>query len=109
MARYQLTEGGVLDTELGNVIPPSDGNRDWREYQQWLADGGIPDPIPIPPPPTDAELLDISDQKMVRAVDWLLEYLVGNGTVILADIPKPLKDLFIERKAQREAVGSPQV
>lgn len=109
MAKYQLLETGVYDTERGASIPNSLENKDWVDYQQWLTDGGVPDPIYVAPPPTDSQLLNASDQKMIRAVDWLLEYLVGNGTVLLADIPAPLKALYLERKAQREAVGSPQV
>ena len=109
MAKYQLLDTGVYDTERGASIPEDMGNHDWVVYQQWLTDGGVPDPIYVPPPPTDAELLYQSDQSMIRAIDWLLEYLVNEGVVQLADIPQQLKDLFLERKAQREAVGSPQV
>jgi len=109
MAKYRLQELGVYDTENNRAIPDSVQNVQWIEYQQWLTDGNTPDPIPIDAPPTAEGLLKASDVQMIRAVDWLLEYLVGSGTVLLADIPTPLKNLYLERKAQREAVGSPQV
>ena len=110
MAKYRLgAEGNIEDTVTGANIPVDERNEDYRRYQEWVAEGNTPDPVSTPPAKTDAELLYESDQQMIRAVDWLLQYLVANGVVQLADIPQQLKDLYLERKAQREAVGSPQV
>lgn len=108
MAKYQLKENGVIDTENNLHIPNSMSNIDWVAYQEWLSQGNTPDPLPPPYVPTDADLLGESDLKMIRAVDWLLQYLVANNVVQLADIPAPLKTLYLERKAQRQNVGSPQ-
>jgi hypothetical protein len=102
--RYRLLEdGGVLETLTHKSIPEADENLDWQEYQEWLAQGNTPDPVDVPPAKTDAELLYESDQKMIRAVDWLLQHLVQKGVIQLADIPQALKDLYLERKAQRGA------
>ena len=50
MAEYQLTtENTVIRTVDGAIIPNDPANRDWVEYQEWLADGGVPDPY-VPPP-----------------------------------------------------------
>jgi hypothetical protein len=48
MAEYQLTatEASVIRTADSACIPNDPANRDWAEYQQWLADGGVPDPVP---------------------------------------------------------------
>ena len=101
---YRLKEdGGVLNLDTGANIPDNEKNEDWREYLEWLAAGNTPDPVPPPPVKTDEDLLNESDQKMIRAVDWLLQYLVQQGVVQLADIPQVLKDLYQERKAQRGA------
>ena len=57
MADYQLTlyDNFVIRTADGACIPNDPANRDWVEYQAWLADGGVPDPYvppePIPPEP----------------------------------------------------------
>ncbi|WP_063685504.1 hypothetical protein [Bradyrhizobium stylosanthis] len=53
MAEYRLTETDqmVIRTADGAYIPNDDGNRDWQAYQQWLADGGVPDPYVPPPEP----------------------------------------------------------
>jgi hypothetical protein len=63
MADYQLTSppnmpGSVIRNSDGATIPPDPDNRDYAEYQQWLADGGVPDPAPVfaPPPPHPAEV-----------------------------------------------------
>jgi hypothetical protein len=49
MADYQLTAGtSVIRTADGACIPSDPANSDWAEYQQWLTDGGVPDPY-VPP------------------------------------------------------------
>jgi hypothetical protein len=46
MADYQLTTtDAVIRTADQAYIPNDDDNRDWQIYQQWLADGGVPDPV----------------------------------------------------------------
>ncbi|WP_128941075.1 hypothetical protein [Bradyrhizobium zhanjiangense] len=53
MADYQLTatDAAVIRTADQALIPNDEANRDWQEYQQWLADGGVPDPYVPPPQP----------------------------------------------------------
>ena len=106
MAEYQLNEGGGVILKAYNmVIPEEPRNRNWREYQQWLAEGNTPDPVPAPPAPSNQELLDASDQKMIRALDWLLEFVVTEQRLpTLADIPNQLKQLYQERKALRQSL-----
>jgi len=51
MADYQLTatDAAVIRTRDGASIPNDSANKDWKEYQEWLADGGVPDPYVKPP------------------------------------------------------------
>jgi len=42
--KYKLQERGILDTERGVFISFDTGNRDYREYLEWLTLGNIPDP-----------------------------------------------------------------
>jgi hypothetical protein len=64
MAEYQLTATeAVIRTIDGACIPADPANRDWQEYQEWLAAGGVPDPYvpppdPPPPPPDPNARLD---------------------------------------------------
>jgi len=53
MADYQLTatDDAVIRTVDRAWIPNDPGNRNRVEYEQWLADGGVPDPYTPPPPP----------------------------------------------------------
>ena len=44
----------VIRTADSACIPNDPANRDWAEYQQWLADGGVPDPY-VPPEPAPPE------------------------------------------------------
>ncbi len=50
MAKYKLTDIGVLDNEAGANIPNNNGNRHWVEYQKWLGDGNIPDAADVVDP-----------------------------------------------------------
>ena len=55
MAEYQLTATeSVIRTEDGACIPNDPANRDRAEYDEWLADGGVPDPY-VPPPEVPPE------------------------------------------------------
>lgn len=47
---YQLTEHGVIRRSDNAYIPDAEGNRDWQEYQEWVAAGNTPEPIFEPPP-----------------------------------------------------------
>lgn len=49
---YQLTSGDTILRLADNAFIPADpGNRDYREYLDWLAEGNTPEPAPLPPPP----------------------------------------------------------
>ena len=43
---YKLLENGVQRSD-GASIPDCDGNRDWRAYQEWLAEGNTPEPMDL--------------------------------------------------------------
>jgi hypothetical protein len=47
MADYQLTATDIVIRTADQANIPNDpANRDRIEYEQWLADGGVPDPVP---------------------------------------------------------------
>jgi hypothetical protein len=52
MTDYQLTatDSSVIRTADNACIPNDPANRDYAAYQQWLADGGVPDPYIEPEP-----------------------------------------------------------
>lgn len=56
MAEYQLTATDIVVRHLDGAFIPNDPlNEDRVAYEQWLADGGVPDPYVAPPaPPPDA-------------------------------------------------------
>lgn len=47
---YQLHPLGVVRLDDNACIPSDPGNRDWNEYQTWLAAGGSPAPMPVAAP-----------------------------------------------------------
>jgi hypothetical protein len=49
---YKLTPGDTILRLADNAfIPAAPGNRDYREYLDWLEAGNTPEPAPAPPPP----------------------------------------------------------
>ena len=49
---YQLTSGDTIVRLADNAyIPQAPGNRDYREYLDWLEEGNTPEPAPAPPAP----------------------------------------------------------
>ena len=49
---YQLTSGDTILRLSDNAyIPQAPGNRDYREYLDWLEEGNTPEPAPAPPAP----------------------------------------------------------
>lgn len=55
---YKLTTDQVVIRLADNAFIPADnGNRDWREYQEWLAAGNSPEPADQPAPVNPLEPL----------------------------------------------------
>lgn len=53
MVMYQLTNrNSVIRLADLASIPFDPGNRDYREYLEWLDAGNTPEPAPPPPPPS---------------------------------------------------------
>lgn len=71
MADYQLTSNNstVIRTEDSAFIPNDPANRDWIEYQRWLAKGNEPAAYEAPPPPgptTEQLLLETIAELLLR-------------------------------------------
>jgi hypothetical protein len=82
MADYQLAtpdaDGPVLRTADGASIPADPANRDWVEYQNWLALGNTPDPyvpppepVPAPPTPEVTDLMAYDHESRIRVLEGL--------------------------------------
>jgi hypothetical protein len=83
MAEYQqlLAPDGTVSTTVLRVadnahVPDDPANRDRQSYNQWVADGGVPDPPPpspeLPPPaplPLEAHPEDPMDAATKAYVD----------------------------------------
>ena len=65
---YQLTTGDTILRLADNAfIPAAPGNRDYREYLDWLSEGNTPLPAPAPPAP-GPDYLAFWDALMVSTV-----------------------------------------
>jgi hypothetical protein len=90
MADYQLTatDASVIRTEDNAGIPNDPANRDWVEYQAWLAEGNTPDPYvepePVPPQATEGHALAFDHENRIRGLE-------GQPPLTLEDFGKKLQ------------------
>lgn len=110
MAKYKLQADGVIDQEKGYKIPADEGNRHWRGYQNWLAQGFTPDPE------FTQEELDVkaaaamlhqleadlvhTDRMLLKLVTRLCSVLIANGTLTKTDIGAAYVDGALALKAK---------
>jgi len=103
MAKYKVAGDCVVDQERGCFIPNSAGNRDYREYQEWLEAGNVPDPADPPVPLTKEQRLLETQHELVSSLDWVIQYLIDQNVIKKADLPPELDALYESRKAIRNA------
>lgn len=74
---YKLTENGVLLIKDGVQlsIPNAEGNRHWREYQEWLAEGNTPEP--------QYTAKELADKQKAEAVANARKYLEDTDYIVL--------------------------
>ena len=86
MSDYTLNESGVTRSD-GASVPDDDRNRDWRAYQEWLAEGNTP-PAPWVDPGPSVETVNrlALDAKVAAQVPDLLVMIEGLQARL--DIPK---------------------
>jgi hypothetical protein len=83
MAEYLLTASeSVIRTADSASIPNDPANRDWVEYQKWLADGGVPDPYvppePVAPTPTSEQATLYDHENRLRKIEGLAPMKLGD-------------------------------
>ena len=84
---YTLSESGVTRASDRASIPKSDDNRDWRAYQEWLAEGNTPPAPWVEPPPAieTVNRLDLETRVAAQVPDLLV---MIEGLQARLDIPK---------------------
>lgn len=66
---YQLTPfDTILRLSDGASIPADTGNKDYREYLEWVAEGNTPGPVPPTPPSTEPDYQAFLDQIIASAL-----------------------------------------
>jgi hypothetical protein len=72
MADYQLiiNPGAVLRVADNTFIPEDPKNSDWIAYQNWLADGGVPDPYVEPPAPAPSPSPERRCCSITKTASW---------------------------------------
>lgn len=102
MAKYKLQTDGVLDTERNAFIPDNPANKDWAEYQEWLALGNIPDPqytqeeldLIAYNERQDARIIQLRNAIITEFEMILAIYQVGRdkGLWLATDFPQEIRD-----------------
>ena len=95
MALYQLTDSDtVIRVEDGACIPSDQKNTNYREYLDWVAGGGVPDPYVAPPPPDALDAFDIIALKICFNHENRIRTLEGRQAVTLAQFRTAIKALL---------------
>lgn len=102
MEKYKLLNIGVFDNERNLYIPNDPGNADWREYQEWLSAGNVPDPEYTQ---EELDLIAYNERQDARIVQLrnaiitefemiLTIYQVGRdkGLWLATDFPQEIRD-----------------
>jgi hypothetical protein len=94
MAEYQLTATDVvIRTEDGASIPNDPANRDRAEYEQWLVDGGVPDPYvppdPVPPEPSPEDVVLYDHENRLRSLEGQPPLTIGEFLLKATQAPAP--------------------
>jgi hypothetical protein len=92
MAAYQLTATDVvMRTADGAFIPNDPANRDRVAYEQWLADGGVPDPYvppePVPPEAAPETTVLYDHENRLRALEGQPPLMLGEFLTKAAEQP----------------------
>jgi len=80
MIKYKLTSTGVFDREINASIPLDQGNRHWREFQAWLAEGNTPEPEFTP-----EQLLEMEKKKKLDTLAAQFDAEVKAPVVVEVD------------------------
>jgi hypothetical protein len=112
MALYALTASPdtILRTTDGAFIPTDPSNADYVAYLDWQAGGGVPDAyVPHIDTATEAALKQLlaNDATMFRGLEVLIDVLLSKGTIVAADFPPAVRNLYQQRKALRTTAGVP--
>jgi hypothetical protein len=95
MAIYAFDNfGAVIRTNSDNSrtsIPVDPGNENYREYQAWLAAGGVTDPFVTAPPRDALDAWDIITLKIAFAHENRLRTLESKAPVTVAQFKAAVK------------------
>lgn len=77
---YKLhRDGGVIKKPKGMKIPNDPDNYHWQEYQDWLASGGLPEPVETPQEIAERQLAEeVAEHKgaLKDALVWQFRMIV---------------------------------
>ena len=65
---YKLTQSGVIRLSDNSFIPKDPANRDFQEFQKWLADGNNPIPEYVPNDGIDMETFEVDENCVFQKI-----------------------------------------
>jgi hypothetical protein len=106
---YKIANGGVIRKADGALIPSSEGNRDWREYQEWLAAGNTPDPAQSADETKAAKWDDIKAVRNRRKAGGFKVKVGSSNKWFHSDADSRIQHLGLKDKARDLIAGGGQM
>ena len=91
---YKLAEHSITRLSDNASIPQAEGNRDYQDYLEWIAEGNTP-----APEFTDAEiaanaqsLVNSDSLEYLKTTDWYVTRFTESGVAVPADVTQARTD-----------------
>lgn len=106
--RYKIEGACIFDTLTGGLIPNSDTNPDWIEYQAWVAEGNTPDPEFTDSEIDEQRIAEIKESAGNAIVTAIPEWKQRNNIARMLELVAKATDLSVLTVDEQAEINAAQ-